>query len=189
MKNIAFAMSLFGLACAAANTAHAADGTVNFTGSIVASTCQIEPGTNNQVVNLPRVSTSQLGSVGATVGRTPFVFLVSGCEMNAEGGDTSAPAKKVSVAFEPGPNVDLSTGRLNLTGADAAGGVQIQILNDKYEPILVGAPASEQRTQTVNVNTDSGRAALVFSAQYIATGATVTGGSANSYVTYSLVYP
>ncbi|VWD47677.1 fimbrial protein [Burkholderia contaminans] len=194
MKKTTLMMSMFGLACAAANTAQASDGTINFTGSIVASTCKINGGTNDLTVALPKASTNQLTAVGATAGRTPFKLTLSGCATDQKAGETTTPApvKKVSVAFEPGPNVDLATGRLNLTGTGAAGGVQIAILNDKYAPIKIGAESSAQGVQTVDIDTavgGTGSATLQFAAQYVATSSTVTGGSANSSVTYSLVYP
>ncbi|NTZ09172.1 fimbrial protein [Burkholderia metallica] len=195
MKKTTLMMSMFGLACIATDTAYASDGTINFTGSVVASTCKINGGTNDLTVPLPKASTNQLASVGATAGRTPFTLTLSGCatDQKPETGDPiPAPVKKVSVAFEPGPNVDLATGRLKLSGADAASGVQIAILNDKYEPIKIGAESSAQGVQVADIDTavgGTGTATLQFAAQYVATSATVSGGSANSYVTYSLVYP
>ncbi|UEP25798.1 fimbrial protein [Burkholderia ambifaria] len=196
MKKTTLMVSMFGLACAAASTAQASDGTITFTGAIVASTCKINGGTNDLAVSLPKASTNQLTDAGATAGRTPFTLTLSGCTIDKAGEEGKdpipAPVKKVSVAFEPGPNVDIATGRLKLTGADAAGGVQIAILNDKYEPIKIGAESSAQGVQTVDIDTavgGTGTATLQFAAQYVATSASVTGGSASSSVTYSLVYP
>lgn len=187
-------MSAAALAFVAMN-AHAAEGTITFTGSVVASTCKINGGANDLTVPLPRAATNQLATVGATAGRTPFTLALSGCTTDKKGEDgetvIAAPVKKVSVAFEPGPNVDLGSGRLKITGADAATGVQIGILNDKYEPIKIGAESSTQGVQIADIDTaigGAGTATLQFAAQYVATGP-VTGGSANSFVTYSLTYP
>ncbi|AJY09384.1 type 1 fimbrial protein [Burkholderia dolosa] len=178
---------------ATVNLAHASDGTINFTGSVVSSTCKVSGGSDLSVA-LPKASTSQFTGVGSTAGRTPFKLTVSGCATDkaGEGGTVSAPVKKVSIAFEPGPNVDIGTGRLNLTGTDAAKGIQIAVLNDKYEDIKLGAESSAQNVQTVAIDTavgGTGSATLQFAAQYVATSDTVTAGSANSFVTYSLVYP
>ncbi|WP_065503125.1 fimbrial protein [Burkholderia stabilis] len=186
------ALSLFvavaGLA--AASAAHASDGTINFTGSVVASTCKINEGVNDLSVTLPKASTNQLAAEGATAGRTPFKLTLTGCTTDKEENGTTipAPVNKVSVAFEPGPNVNLATGRLTLTGADAAKNVEIGILNDKYQAIKVGAESSAQNSQIVDIDTTAGTATLQYSAQYVATGE-ATGGSANSFVTYSLIYP
>ncbi|KER74459.1 fimbrial protein [Burkholderia cepacia] len=194
MKKISLMMSAAGLALMTMNAAHASDGTINFTGSVVASTCQINNGTNDLTVPLPKAATNQLSKAGATVGRTPFTLALSGCTTDKKDGENTipAPVKKVSVAFEPGPNVNLATGRLKPTGADAAGGVEIAILNDKYEPIKIGAESSTQGSQIVDIDTaegGTGGATLQFAAQYVATGGELSGGSANSFVTYSLVYP
>ncbi|KVC69142.1 fimbrial protein [Burkholderia ubonensis] len=190
MKKIAMMMSVAGLSIAAMSAAHASDGTINFTGSVVASTCKINEGVNDLAVTLPKASTNQLAAAGATAGRTPFKLTLTGCTTDKEEGGTTipAPVNKVSVAFEPGPNVNLATGRLTLTGADAAKNVEIGILNDKYEPIKVGAESSAQNSQIVDIDTTAGTATLQYSAQYVATGE-ATGGSANSFVTYSLIYP
>ncbi|QGR86162.1 type 1 fimbrial protein [Burkholderia multivorans] len=184
-----------GLAFVAMSAAHAGEGTITFQGSVVASTCKINDGNNDLTVQLPRVATNQFASVGATAGRTPFGLYLSGCTTDKKGDDgetvVPAPVKKVSVAFEAGPNVNLGSGRLMLTGADAAQGVEIAILNDKYEPVRIGAVSALQGVQVVDIDTaldGTGSAMLQFAAQYVATGA-VTGGSANSFVTYSLTYP
>jgi len=194
MKKLAMMMSAAGFAFVAMNAAHASDGTINFTGSVVASTCKINGGTNDLTVPLPKAATNQLAAAGATAGRTPFTLALSGCTTDKKDGENTipAPVKKVSVAFEPGPNVNLATGRLKPTGADAAKGVEIAILNDKYEPIKIGAESSTQGAQTVDIDTaegGTGTATLQFAAQYVATGDVVSGGSANSFVTYSLIYP
>ncbi|KVG70020.1 fimbrial protein [Burkholderia ubonensis] len=190
MKKITMMMSAAGLAFVTMNAAYASDGTINFTGSVVASTCKVGDGKNTMNVALPKASTSQLAQAGATAGRTPFTLVLTNCATDKEEGGTvtPAPVNKVSVAFEPGPNVNLATGRLTLTGTDAAKNIEIGILNDKYEPIKVGAESSTQNSQVVNIDTTAGTATLQYSAQYVATGVS-TGGSANSFVTYSLIYP
>ncbi|WP_425118404.1 fimbrial protein [Burkholderia gladioli] len=194
MKHFPLLMSAAALTLTAMQAAHASDGTINFTGSVVASTCKINGGTNDLTVPLPTAATSQLGTVGATAGRTPFTLSLSGCTTDRKEGGNSVPApvRKVSVAFEPGPNVNLATGRLVPTGENAATGVEIEILNDKYTPIKIGAESSTQGTQIVDIDAaegGTGTATLQFAAQYVATGDKVTGGPANSFVTYSLVYP
>ncbi|MCA8293767.1 type 1 fimbrial protein [Burkholderia sp. AU30198] len=190
MKKITMLLSLAGLSFAAMNAAHASDGTINFTGSVVASTCKINGGTNNLTVTLPKASSNQLTQAGATAGRTPFKLTLTGCTTDKTEGETvvPAPVKKVSVAFEPGSSVNLATGRLMLTGADAAKNVEIAILNDKYEAIKVGTESTGQNSQVADIDTTAGTATLQYTAEYVATGA-ATGGSANSFVTYSLIYP
>ncbi|WP_321959008.1 fimbrial protein [Burkholderia cenocepacia] len=190
MKKIQLMMLVAGSTLLAMNAAHASDGTINFTGSVVASTCVINGGTNDLAVALPKIATNQLGKAGASAGRTPFTLSLTGCTVDTA--TVPAPVSKVSVAFEPGPNVNLGTGRLTPSGTNAASGVEIAILNDKYSPIKIGGATGSQGTQVVDIDTavnGTGAATLQFAAEYVATGDPVSGGSADTFVTYSLVYP
>ena len=183
-KMIALAATA-GLAFVAMNAAHAADGTINVTGSVVASTCKINGGQNDLDVPLPRVGTNSLSEAGMTAGRTPFKFDLTECGTGAE-----APTK-VSVHFEPGANVNLETGRLVPIGAGTDGvaqNVEIGILNDKYEAVKVGAVGDQQNSSVATIDGTTGAATLEYSAEYNATGV-ATAGSANSSVQYSLSYP
>ncbi|QOT78057.1 fimbrial protein [Cupriavidus basilensis] len=180
-KILAITLATAGL-MTAAGSAQAADGTINFTGNVIASTCKINAGTNDLTVALPRASTSALSKAGATAGRTPFVLALSGCSVAKE-----APTK-VSVTFEPGTSVNADTGRLKLQGADAAGNVEIALLNDQFKPIKVGAASADQNSQIVDIDATSGAAKMTYAAEYTATGV-ATAGTANSFVQYTLMYP
>lgn len=160
------------------SAAHATDGTITINGSILQSTCKINGGTTGDVtVNLPKLRSTALPSVGSVGGRTPFTLALSEC------GTTGG---KVGVYFEPGANVDASSGRLTLdAAADTAKGVQINVLNDKQQQIKVGS-AGDQNSQLVDIAAD-GTATLNYFAEYYASDA-VTAGTANSKVQYSLVY-
>ncbi|MGU7771925.1 fimbrial protein [Burkholderia sp. MR1-5-21] len=161
-----------------ASNAHAADGTITINGSILQSTCKINGGATGDVtVDLPKIRSTALSSVGAVAGRTPFTLALSEC------GSTGG---KVGVFFETGANVDASSGRLTLdAAADAAKGVQINVLNDQQQQIKVGS-AGDQNSQVVDIAAD-GTATLNYFAEYYASDA-VTAGSANSKVQYSLTY-
>ncbi|CAG9261273.1 F17 fimbrial protein [Burkholderia diffusa] len=184
MKKITMLMSAVGLAAAfGANVAHASDGSVFFQGAVIASTCKISNvlANGNVTVMLPNVGTAQLSAAGKTAGRTPFSFQLTGCSTAAY-----APTQ-VAVAFEPGPAVNLATGRLKPTGtANPAANVEIGLLNDTYQPIKVGAAFEDQSSQVVKIV--DGGATLQYAAEYVATGV-ATAGDASTYVTYSLVYP
>ncbi|WP_412530423.1 fimbrial protein [Burkholderia lata] len=190
MRKIAYLISIAAFPLLAANTARATDGTINFTGSVVASTCKINGGVNDQTVALSAISTNQLAQAGATGRRTAFKLELTGCAADKPEGETTipAPVKKVAVEFENGANVNTATGRLKLVGTDAAKNVEIEILNDKLEPIKIGADRGSQNSQAVDIDTTTGKATLQYAAQYVATDA-ATAGTANSFVTYSLMYP
>ncbi|MBN3787641.1 fimbrial protein [Burkholderia sp. Ac-20353] len=165
---------------AVAATAHAADGTITINGSIVASTCKINGGSGNVTVPLPSLRSTALSSVGAVGGRTPFTLSLTDCTTS------DGSPMKVGAYFEPGSSVDLASGRLNAdTGADAATGVQINLLNDQQQQIKVGS-AGNQNSQLVDIGTD-GKATLNYFAEYYASDA-VTAGAVNSRVQYSLTY-
>ncbi|MGO4813736.1 fimbrial protein [Cupriavidus sp. 2MCAB6] len=180
-KILAITLATAGL-MTAAGSAQAADGTINFTGSVIASTCKINGGTNDLTVALPRVGTNTLSKAGATAGRTPFVLTLTGCSVAKD-----APTK-VSVSFEPGTTVNADTGRLKLQGTDAATNVEIGLLNDQSAPIKVGAASADQNSQVVNIDSTSGGAKMSYAAEYTATGVS-TAGTANSFVQYTLMYP
>nr|WP_256253464.1 fimbrial protein [Burkholderia ubonensis] len=172
-----------------ATTAHASDGTINFTGSVVASTCKINGGTNDLTVTLPKAATNQLASAGQTAGRTPFTLSLSGCTPPVDAGGKPVPGvpANVSVVFEPGPNVNLATGRLKPAGANSAANVEVSIQSDGYKDIMIGAQSADQGSQTVAID-KTGNATLQYAAQYYATGQS-TAGSVNTSVTYSVIYP
>ncbi|RXV68731.1 type 1 fimbrial protein [Burkholderia stabilis] len=163
--------------------AHAADGTINFTGELMAQTCTID--VNGTVtpavatVTLPTVSTGKLTASGETTGQTGFVVGLKNC---------SGPATAASAFFENGPTVDLASGNLNTTaGAGAATNVQLQLV-DASNGSTIKAGNTDQNTNTTRIALDaSGNANLPYAVQYYATGAT-TAGSVNSSVTYSINY-
>lgn len=193
MNHRALQASIAALTLMGLNAAHASDGTIQFTGEVTTSTCKVDAADANQTVALPKASTSQLSSPGAVTGRVGFSMRVTGCTLDAAGPGPVAPVQRVSVAFEPGPNVNTVTGRLKpiagTAAAPAASGVEIALLNDQQEHIFIGASPTTSKSQFVPIDTaTTGEATLNFSAEYVASSATVTSGTMNSAVTYSLVY-
>ncbi|KVO91370.1 fimbrial protein [Burkholderia ubonensis] len=164
----------------AASAAHASDGTITFTGNVIASTCKVSNGTAGAIsVALPTVGTTALATPASTAGRTPFSLLLEGCTTGGEN------PTKVGVVFESGSNVNPE-GRLTLDGGEkAAKNVEIQVLNDKQAPIKLGIEG-DQGGQLVTI-AEGGKATLNYFAQYYATGV-ADAGSANSKVQYSLTY-
>lgn len=177
MKKVSFGAALTAITglLLVAPAAHAYDGQIEFTGSLVGTTCTINGGENNFTVAMPPVSTTSLATAGAWAGRTPFAIDLSSCDP-----DTG----RVSAYFEPGPTVNLSTGRLIVdTGTDAATNVEIGLLNNDFSAIAAGA--ASQNSQVVDIN--SGSATLNYYSQYVSLG-NATAGMANSRVQYTLTY-
>lgn len=168
------ALAIAGLATFA--SAHAADGTIEFTGNITANTCSINGGNGgeNFTVALPTVSAKTLETAGATAGRTPFKIALTGCT-------TDQP---VSVHFDGGPAVSPSTGRL-VVDAGGASNVELGLLNNTFGEIKAGAAIGQQNSQTVTLTT--GMADLDYFVEYHSLG-NATAGAANSRVQYSISY-
>ena len=174
MKKTLLAIPLLVLAT---SSVFAADGTITFTGAVTAKTCTINGGTADFTVTLPTVSTGQLAAAGDVAGRTPFSINLTGCTADTQ----------VATYFEPGANVDFSSGRLNNTG-DAAN-VQVQLLgsNNTAIPVLaVGVGGVQTNSQLVAVS-GAGAADLNYYAEYYATGAS-TAGSVATTVEYTIIY-
>jgi major type 1 subunit fimbrin (pilin) len=160
----------------AASHAFATDGTINITGSLTASTCQIngnEAGTATNVsVNLPTLAASSLATVGATAGVTPFQLNLTNCT------GTSAQTH-----FEAGPTVDSTTGALSNQATTGASNVQVQVLNNLSQPINLSTNSNSQTTAVVN-NT----ATMQYFARYFAASAAATPGAVNTSVMFSMLY-
>jgi len=158
--------------------AQAADGTINFRGSVTSQTCKASGNggsTSDFTVMLPNVSVVSLAVNGKTAGRTPFTIALSNC--NPKTG-------YVRAMFEAGTSVDSVTGRLR---PDAGGAVNVQVglANADFSDIKIGQTLASQNTAAVTLV--DGNATLRYFAQYVATGAAGS-GAVNTRVTYVLVY-
>ncbi|SDV00896.1 fimbrial protein [Pseudomonas mucidolens] len=151
----------------------AADGTINFTGSISNQTCTIEgsTGTTAKTVAMERVAASSMAAVGQAAGRKDFTLALTGCT-----------GSSALVRFEQGATVDAATGNLINQTADGSN-VQIQILNENLVPINLQTNANSLSTAI----TDEA-ASMKFYAQYIAATAAATAGQVTSSVQFSMDY-
>lgn len=107
-----------------AGSAMAYDGTITFTGKVVAQTCTVNTSDKDLAVTLPTVATSSLKDNAATSGLTPFAIRLTGCATGMNS------AQNVKAYFEPSSNIDLATHNLKNTATPTkADNVQIQLLN------------------------------------------------------------
>jgi len=163
-----------------ATQAFASDGTINFTGSLTASTCKINgnsAGTATAVnVTLPTLAASALANAGSSAGVTPFALSLTGCT------GTTAQTQ-----FEVGPTVDATTGNLvNQSTESSKSNVQVQILNNQMQAInLYTNQNSQSTTLTGDESATSGT--LQYYAQYYAP-AKATPGAISTSVTFSMLY-
>ncbi|MCA1324593.1 fimbrial protein [Herbaspirillum sp. alder98] len=155
--------------------AFASDGTINFTGSVVASTCTYTGTTgNSQTVALPAVSASALTASGNTAGDTPFDIRLANC---------GATSKSVAINLEGGA-FDAATGNLkNTASSNAATNVGVQLSNRTNNTVIqVPGPSA-----TVASAVD-GSARIPLLARYVASGPATAGGVVSS-VNFSIIYP
>ena len=162
---------------ALSSSVFAADGTVEFTGSITANTCTIDgsAGSATKTVTLGDIPASALSTAGQTAGNKTFSFTLTNC---------TAGASKVAARFES--LVASSDGYLSLTGTGTAGvaeNVQIGI----YDAAGLLQPVNGAVPATSYVDVVGNDATLNYTAAYYATGE-ATVGTANSQVAYTLSY-
>ena len=179
MRKIQFILGILAAASSSATLAY--DGTINFTGKVVAQTCSVATGSESLSVILPTVSTATLSADTKTAGLTPFTIQLTGCTVPATSG-----ADKVNAYFEPNANMDYTTGNLTNTASSGASNVQIQLLNaDGVKVIKLGQAAAAQNVDTVAIN--DANVTLRYNAQYYATGV-ATAGDVTSTVNYTIAY-
>ncbi|MGH8388884.1 MAG: fimbrial protein [Pseudomonas sp.] len=160
-----------------AATAHAADGTINFKGSIIGTTCRIA--VNGTVapaaatVTLPPVGDSLLNAVGKMAIPTNFDIMLSNCTATG----------KASAYFEAGPGVDTISGHLKNTGT--AANVDLQLLDRNNSNAAIRAGQTQAATSRINFV--GGAATLPYTVQYYALGV-ATVGTVTGSVTYSIIY-
>ncbi|HDP7990023.1 F17 fimbrial protein [Escherichia coli] len=178
MRKIQFILGILAAASSSATLAY--DGTINFTGKVVAQTCSVSSGSKNLTVTLPTVSEASLAAATNTAGLTPFTIELTGCNASAASG-----AQNVKAYFEPNATTDYDTGNLNIA-ASSANNVQIQLLNaDGVTPIKLGQDATGQSVTAVQI--DNAAMKLRYNAQYYAT-AQATAGDVSATVNYTIVY-
>ncbi|WP_172929378.1 fimbrial protein [Pseudomonas sp. MS19] len=184
MKTI-LSSALFSVSVMTAGVATASDGTVNFIGSVIGQSCNIDISQGqaqngvgpNALVTLPTLGISALPNEGSKAGSTSFLFLLSDC----------TPGMMVRPFFES-TNVNPASGYLLNTVSTANGGssdVELEILNVNDESIdLRTNPESTNSYQDI---TSAGNAVMEYNVQYTA-GVNPTSGTVSSALTYTLQY-
>lgn len=155
------------------STAYAADGTINFTGTITDAACTITPGSANQTVSMGTVSSTALANVGDTAAPSAFNIVLTNCPVTA----TQAVVK-----FDGPTDADNSSLIALTTAAGKATGVAIGVYEaDAATLIPVGSPSASKTLSTTADTTFN------FFAKYVATNAVVA-GSANAVSDFTVIY-
>lgn len=160
-----------------AATAHAADGRIDFTGSILGNTCTIT--VNGSVapaaatINMAAARDSDLNAATKTAVPTPFDIVLTKC---VTGG-------KASAYFEPTPaNIDAN-GRIKNTGT--AGNVALELYDRARSNAAISIVSLQ--TTTTRASITSGNATLQYGVRYYANAA-ATVGTVKGTVTYTVLY-
>lgn len=157
-----------------ASVAHAADGTINFTGNILDAACTVSSATKNQTVPLGDVSRTAFAAVGDTAAPTHFSIVLQNCP---------ATVTNASVKFD-GPIDAANSNLLALTPATGiATGVGIGIYEQDASTLIPIATDSASKVLTTTADTQ-----FDFIAKYVATSAAVTMGPADAATNFTITY-
>ncbi|MGQ7247853.1 fimbrial protein [Halomonas sp. V046] len=158
--------------------AESSDGTIKFTGKIVAANCTIP--TSETTVSLPTVSTSAFSGAGSRAGQKAFTIPLT-CTPVTGGADNT-----VSIRFVgDGTQVDPATGLFKLDAASTATNVGIAVY-DANDGLVKAA--DNDSTPAVAMLAGDAKTIIPLTAWYQATAAAVTAGSVNASGTVELVY-
>lgn len=154
-----------------AHITHAADGTINFTGTILSSACTVASG--GPSVPLNSVSASSLSTAGSTSSPTRFEIVLSSCP---------AAVTSATVKFDGPTDTDNSSILKLTTEPGVATGVGIALYEeDASTQIPLGTSSSSKTLSTLTDTT------FTFFAKYMSTG-TVTPGPANGTTDFTISY-
>ncbi|PAA09511.1 fimbrial protein [Pseudomonas fragi] len=156
-----------------ASIANAADGTINFTGTILSAACTVTPATGTQTVPLNSVTTSSLSTAGVTSSPTKFDIVLTSCP---------STVSTATVKFDGPTDSDNSSILKLTTEPGVATGVGIALYEkDASTQIPIGTSSTSSTLSTTSDTT------FTFYAKYMATKA-VTSGPANGSTDFTINY-
>ena len=155
------------------NVTQAADGNIQFNGTIIDAACTVSPTSASQTVNLGQVSDQAFNAVGDTAAAQVFQIDLTSCPASA----TSASVRFDGTPYQ-GDNSSLALTDVN--GAATGVGIQIRDADNSVLPLFTNS-----RSVTLSQTATN---SLKFSAAYVANAATVTAGPADAAATFSVIY-
>jgi len=158
----------------------AAAGTITFKGTVTDQTCTVNvEGKKDHIVELPKVSKSQLAEAGKTAGITPFKISVSGC--------TAASADMAINTVFSGATLTANHNLENTAATGKADKVEVQLLTGAGTGSAPIALSSVTSVAGLVVPQGQTGAEYEFAAQYYAAGA-ATAGAVEAIVNYDITY-
>lgn len=166
--------AVFIMTAGVAGNVQASDGTINFIGNITDQTCTVDSASQNLDVPMGNIGASALaGGAGTVASPTRFTLQLDSCP------DTVTSA---TIRFDgDADNSAAGSGILKLDGDSTATGVGIVLADNAGTPIAM-------HTDSPDYALVEGENALLFTARYIATGDTITTGSANATSQFTINY-
>lgn len=158
-------------------------GTLHFRGSLVDAACAVSTDSQDQVVDLGQHPVHLFKAAKDKSELRPFTIKLEDC-------DTTL-AKTVSVAFTGSEdNTDNTLFAINADNDNGnnAKGVGIQILDDTSAPVKPNTISDGTTSSSAPVTLKNGENILNFSAQYVATAANPSAGTADADVTFVMQY-
>ncbi|WP_312413215.1 fimbrial protein [Pseudescherichia sp.] len=161
--------------------AHAADGTLNFTGTVTADTCTVAVNDQtNPTLNLGTVNTADLIAAGDTGPATNFTLNLTSCPETVTG---------ASVTFSGNANGVMKTAFSNEAGtSDAAKNVGVQLYDASLKTVTPETALDVSSYLTENADKTMKSAAIPFTARMIAVANAATAGSLISHADYTISY-
>ncbi len=155
--------------------------------TIVTSSCSVDAGSKNKVINLSTVASAVFKGVGSTAAEQDFSININcvggtGTELLPGGSGEGL----VNVRFDYTPDASNAPGVLkSLQDTNTASGVSVQLLNGKDStPINNGASVYAGHTIANQTNTIT----LPLKARYYQTATKIKGGTLKSIATFTLEY-
>lgn len=172
MKKILLSVTAAAIALATVN-AQAANGTVNFTGKIVQSTCVIASSDKDKAVFIGKYPTTAFSGINSVTASKGFSISLENCE-----------AGSYSLRFD-GPAAAGNNDLLAVNGGATGVGIEILDVNEKVVPLNQSAGSTTLPVQAVDA---AGKTTFNLKARYKATAATVGAGDANATSSVTIEY-
>lgn len=173
MKKSIIALSLAALSLSA-SAVYAADGTINFTGSVTTDACTVDTASASQTVALGKVSPTSFKAAGDVASPTKFTIKLTTCP---------ASVSSAAVRFDGTPNATDSR-LLSLSSGQTAAGLAVAIYESDSKTII------PLHTASTAITLDSKKAIneMSYVAKYMSTAASVTAGGANASTNFTISY-
>lgn len=157
-----------------ASLANAADGTINFTGTVLATACTVSAASATQSVPMGSVSPTAFKAAGDTTLGGPISIVLSSCP---------AAATKAAIKFDGTANATNSSLLALTSDTGVATGLGIGVYESNGTTLIPVGTSSASKTLSTTASTT-----FNFISKYVATAATVTNGPANSVSNFTVSY-